>query len=171
MLLMLATMLVPGQVLVPGNYDLMVGLGWINSWAALIIPGAVSVFGIFLFRQAMLGVPDELLDAGRMDGCSEFRLWWSIAMPITRPAVGAFTLLSFLAAWNSYLWPQIILQDRMRYTLPVGLAGLVGLGQYESQYGVLMAGTLLAMIPAAILFFILQRQLVSGLTLGALGGN
>jgi ABC-type glycerol-3-phosphate transport system permease component len=171
MLLMLATMLVPGQVLLPGNYEVMLRLGWINSWAALIVPGAVSVFGLFLFRQAMLGVPDELLHAGRIDGCSELRLWWNIALPITRPAVGAFTLLSFLAAWNSYLWPQIILQDRMRYTLPVGLAGLMGQGQYESQYGVLMAGTLLATIPAAIVFFMLERQLVSGLTSGAISGS
>src|SRR6185503_789082 len=109
--LMLATMLLPSQVLLPSGYEWMYRHGWINSYAAIIIPGAVSVFGMFLFRQAMSAVPDELLHAGRVDGCSELRLWWEIALPIVRPMVGAYTLLAFLGNWNSFLWPQIILQD------------------------------------------------------------
>jgi ABC-type glycerol-3-phosphate transport system permease component len=170
MLLMLATMLLPGVVLLPGYVDLMVRIGWINSYKAIILPGAVSVFGTFLFRQSMLGVPDELLQAGRVDGCSELRLWWDVALPVVRPMVGAFTLLSFLAAWNSYLWPSTVLQDQSKFTVPMGLAGMMGLQGYESQFGVLMAGTLVGILPVAVLFFVLQRDFVSGLASGAVKG-
>jgi ABC-type glycerol-3-phosphate transport system permease component len=170
MLVMLATMLLPSQVLLPSNYELMYHLGWINSYTALIVPGAVSAFGTFLFRQAMLGVPDELLHAGRVDGCSELRLWWEVALPIVRPMVGAFTLLSFLGSWNSYLWPQVILQDQMKYTLPIGLTNMVGTPEFEAQYGVLMAGTLLSILPVVLLFFILQKDFISGLASGAVKG-
>ncbi len=167
---MLGTLLLPAQVLLPGEYELMVHLGWVDSYAAILLPGAVSIFGVFLFRQAMLGVPDDLLSAGRIDGASELRLWWEIVMPAVRPMTGAFTLLSFLAAWGSYLWPQIILQDEAKYPLPVGLANLAGLAEYQSNYGILMAATLLGLLPVAILFFALQRDFVGGLTSGAVKG-
>jgi ABC-type glycerol-3-phosphate transport system permease component len=170
MLLMLATMLLPGVVLLSGYIDLMVRIGWINSYKAIILPGAASAFGIFLFRQAMLGVPNELLHAGRVDGCSELRLWWDVALPVVRPMVGAFTLLSFLASWNSYLWPSTVLQDQSKFTIPMGLAGMIGLPEYESQYGVLMAGTLIGILPVAILFFALQKDFIAGLASGAVKG-
>jgi multiple sugar transport system permease protein len=170
MALMLLTMLLPGLILLPGGYLLMYDLGWIDSYAAIIVPGSVSVFGILLFRQAMLGVPDDLLHAGRVDGCSELRIWWEIALPVVRPMLGAYTLLSFLAAWNSYLWPQIMLQDQTRYTLPIGLAGMLSLPQSQTQYGVLMAGTLLSVLPVMLLFFALQKDFVSGLASGAIKG-
>lgn len=170
MLIMLFTMLLPYQVLLPSSYELMYHLGWINSYAAILVPGAVSVFGMFLFRQAMASVPDELLQAGRVDGCSEIRLWWEIALPIVRPMVGAFTLLAFLANWNNFLWPQIILQDELKYTLPIGLTNMIGLPEFETQYGVLMAGTLLSIIPVVILFFVLQKDFIAGLASGAVKG-
>jgi ABC-type glycerol-3-phosphate transport system permease component len=170
MLVMLATMLVPGQVLLMPNYELMYQFGWLDSYLAIIVPAAVSVFGMFLFRQAMQGVPDELLQAGRVDGCSEIRLWWEIALPIVRPMIGAFTLLSFMGTWNSFLWPQIVLQSRSHYTLPIGLWNMLGLPEYQSQYGILMAGTLLGIIPVVILFFVLQRDFIAGLTSGAVKG-
>src|SRR5690606_12640066 len=118
MLLMLVTMVIPGQVLLPGSYELMRSIGWLNSYLAIVVPGAVSVFGMFLFMQAMKAVPDELLQCGRIDGCSEFRLWWEVALPIVRPMIGAFTLLSFMGSWNSFLWPQIVLLSPEKYTLP-----------------------------------------------------
>ena len=170
MLIMLVTMLVPGQVLLLPNYELMNRFGWMDSYAAILIPSAVSVFGMFLFRQAMLGVPDELLAAGRVDGCSELRLWWEVALPIVRPMVGAFTLLSFMGSWNSFLWPQIILQSPGKYTLPIGLANMVNLPAFQTNYGILMAGTLLSILPVAILFFVLQRDFISGLASGAVKG-
>jgi ABC-type glycerol-3-phosphate transport system permease component len=170
MLVMLATMLVPGQVLLLPNYELMYKFGWLDSYAAILVPSAVSVFGMFLFRQAMFAVPDELLQAGRIDGCSEFRLWWEVALPVVRPMIGAYTLLSFMSAWNSFLWPQVILQDPAKYTLPIGLANMIGLPQYQSAYGILMAGTLLSILPVVLLFFVLQRDFVAGLASGAVKG-
>lgn len=170
MLVMLGTLVLPFPVLLPSSWELMYHLGWLDSYLAILVPGMVSVFGMFLFRQAMLAVPDELLHAGRVDGCSELRLWWDIALPIVRPMVGAFTLLAFLGNWNSFLWPQIVLQDERKYTLPIGLANMIGMPAFETQYGVLMAGTLLSVLPVMMLFFILQRDFVSGLASGAVKG-
>lgn len=170
MLMMLATMMLPSQVLLPSSYELMYMIGWLDSYAAILVPGAVSVFGIFLFMQAMKQVPDELLAAGRVDGCSELRLWWEVALPIVRPMIGAFTLLSFMGAWNSFLWPQIVLQTQNKYTLPIGLANMLGLPEYQTPYGVLMCGTLLSIVPVAILFFVLQRDFIAGLASGAVKG-
>lgn len=167
---MFATMLLPGQMLLPSSYELMRNLGWIDSYLAILVPGAVSVFGMFLFMQSMKGLPDELLDAGRIDGCSELRLWWDVALPTVRPMTGAFTLMTFLGAWNGFLWPQIVLQDAGKYTLPIGLANMVSMPEYQSDYGVLMAGTLLAVLPVVVLFFALQREFVAGLTSGAVKG-
>jgi ABC-type glycerol-3-phosphate transport system permease component len=170
MLLMLATMMLPSQVLLGSSQELMYHLGWIDSYLAILVPGAISVFGIFLFMQAMKTVPDELLQAGRVDGCSELRIWWDIALPIVRPMIGAFTLLSFMSSWNAFLWPQIVLQDQGKYTLPIGLANMMGLPEYQAPYGALMAGTLLSVLPVVILFFALQRDFIAGLTSGAMKG-
>jgi multiple sugar transport system permease protein len=170
MAVMLVTMLLPSQVLLPSAWLLMYKIGWLNSYKALIIPGAVSVFGMFLFMQAMKAVPDELLQAGRVDGCSELRLWWEVALPIVRPMIGAYTLLSFMASWNSFLWPQVVLQSADKYSLPIGLANMIGLPAYDTPYGMLMAGTLLAILPVVALFFILQRDFIAGLASGAVKG-
>jgi ABC-type glycerol-3-phosphate transport system permease component len=170
MMVMLATMLLPSQVLLPSSYELMYHFGWIDSYAAILVPGAVSVFGMFLFKQAMTSVPDEMLQAGRVDGCSELRLWWELALPVVRPMIGAYTLLSFLGAWNSFLWPQIILQTETKYHLPIGLANMIGLPEFQSNYGMLMAATLLSILPVMILFFIMQKDFIAGLTSGAVKG-
>jgi ABC-type glycerol-3-phosphate transport system permease component len=165
--LLLGVMLLPYQVLLPSLYELMHHLRLLDSYWAILLPGVVSVFGVFLFSRAMQAVPDELLDAARVDGCSELRLWWDIAIPLVRPMIAAYTLLSFTAAWNSFLWPQIVLQDQGKYTLPIGLANLSALPGSQTDYGVLMAGTLLSIVPVAILFFALQRDFVAGLSSGA----
>ena len=170
MALMLATMLLPAIVLLPSSWLLMYRLGWLDSYAAVVLPGSVSAFGMFLFMQAMKSVPDELLQAGRVDGCSELRLWWEVALPIVRPMTGAYTLLAFVASWNSYLWPSVVLQDPSKYTLPVGLQGMIGLREFDAQFGVLMCGTLLSVLPVIVLFFALQRDFVAGLASGAVKG-
>jgi ABC-type glycerol-3-phosphate transport system permease component len=169
-LLMLVTLLLPAQAMLPASYELMYHFGWIDSYFALILPAAVSVAGIFLMRQAIKAVPDELLHAGRIDGCSELRLWWDIALPVVRPMLGAYTLLSFLTAWNSFLWPQIILQSESKYTLTIGLSHMTGIPEYQYDLGVLMAATLIGIIPVAILFFALQRDFIAGLASGAVKG-
>jgi multiple sugar transport system permease protein len=118
----------------------------------------------------MGGVPDELLQAARVDGCSELRLWWEIALPVVRPMTGAFTLMSFLGAWNAYLWPSIMLQAQGKYTLPMGLANMSTMSEYQTNYGMLMAGTLISVAPVMILFFAMQRDFIAGLTSGAVKG-
>ena len=168
MVLMFATMMIPSQVLMSPLYEMIYRLGLVDSYLGLIIPGAVSVFGTFLFRQAIMQVPDELLNAGRIDGCSEFRLYWNLVMPVTRPMIGAFCLMSFMASWNSFLWPQIILHSESLFTLPIALNQLVGL--YSQQYGTLMAGTLLSILPIIVMFMLLQKEFVAGLTSGAVKG-
>jgi ABC-type glycerol-3-phosphate transport system permease component len=168
MTLMLATMMIPGYVLLAPQYELIYRLGLMDSFWGLIVPGAVSVFGIFLFRQSMLGIPTDLLQAGRIDGCSEFRLYWEIALPVSRPMIGAFTLIAFMGAWNNFLWPQLVLHSRDRFVLPVALNQMLGL--YTREYGALMAGTLLSILPVIVLFLMLQREFISGLTAGAIKG-
>jgi ABC-type glycerol-3-phosphate transport system permease component len=165
--ILISVMLLPYQVLLPSSYELMHHLGWLDSYWAILVPGSISIFGLFLFSRAMKSVPDELLHAARIDGCSEIRLWWDIAIPLVKPMIAAFTLLSFTASWNAFLWPQIVLQDEGKYTLPVGLANMSVLPGSQADYGVLMAGTLLSILPVAILFFALQRDFVAGLTSGA----
>ena len=165
--ILLSVMLLPYQVLLPSSYELMHHLGLLDSYWAILLPGAISVFGLFLFSRAMHAVPDELLSAARMDGCGELRIWWEIAIPLVRPMIAAFTLLSFTASWNSFLWPQIVLQDQQKYTLPVGLANLSILPGTQNDYGLLMAGTLMSIVPVVILFFALQKDFIAGLTSGA----
>lgn len=167
-ILMLATMMIPGQVLMAPIYELIYKMGLVDSYLGLIVPGAVSVFGIFLFRQSISQIPDELLHAARIDGCSEFRTYWDVVMPVSRPMIGAFCLISFMGTWNGFLWPQIILHNSGRFTLPIALNQLVGL--YSQQYGTLMAGTFLSTLPIAALFLLLQKEFIAGLTAGAVKG-
>jgi ABC-type glycerol-3-phosphate transport system permease component len=168
--MMFMTMLLPGQVLLPGGYELMYQLGWLDTYFAIIVPGMVSVFGMFLFMQAMNGVPDELLQAARVDGCTEIHIWWEVALPIVRPMIGAFTLMTFLGSWNSFIWPQLMLQDQGKYTLTIGLANLLSTPEAGRSLGPLMAGTLLSVAPVMLLFFVLQKDFVSGLSSGAVKG-
>jgi multiple sugar transport system permease protein len=162
---MLASLTIPGVVLLAPNFEIIWRLGWLDTYKAILIPGAAGVFGIFLFRQAMLGVPNDLIEAGRIDGCGEFRIYFSLVMPLVRPMTGAFCLISFLGAWNSFLGPNVFLQTQRILPLPVVLNQYVSV--YQQEYGVFLAGTLLAIIPPAILFFALQREFISGLTTGA----
>ena len=162
--ILLASMMVPFQVLLVPLFGLMYDIGWLNSYKAIIIPFSVGAFGVFLMRQFIVTIPSELLDAARIDGCSEFGIYYRIVLPIIKPALGALTIYSFLGSWNGYLWPLIILRDEVKYTLPIGLANLVGI--YRQDYGMLMAGTLLSLMPIIILFLAMQREFVQGITLG-----
>jgi ABC-type glycerol-3-phosphate transport system permease component len=168
MAIMLTTLLIPGQVVMAPLYEQLYHLGLVDTRAGLIIPGAVSVFGVFLFRQSIRQVPDELLQAARLDGCSEFRIYWDIVMPVSRPMIGAFCLISFMGAWNNFLWPQVLLHHDDEFTLPIALNQMIGI--YGNQYGMLMAGTLVSVLPVMALFLLLQREFVAGLTAGAVKG-
>lgn len=165
---MLASLAIPGVALLAPVYELIYSLGMLDTYASLLVPGAVSVFGIFLFRQAIIGVPDELIEAGRIDGCSEFGIYMFLVMPLVRPMSGAFCLVSFLGNWNNFLGPSIFLQTQAKMPLPTILNQYVG--QYQQDYGVFLAGTLLAIIPPALLFLFLQKEFISGLSSGAVKG-
>ncbi len=163
--ILLASMMIPFQVLLVPLFGLMYDIGWLNSYKAIIIPFSVGAFGIFLMRQFIVTIPSELLDAARIDGCSEFGIYYRIVLPIIKPALGALTIYTFLSSWNGYLWPLIVLRDEEKYTLPIGLANLIGI--YRQDYGMLMAGTLLSLLPIVILFLAMQREFVQGITLGS----
>ena len=168
MTFMLGSMMIPGVLLFAPVYEMIVKLGLVNSYPGLILPGMVSAYGIFLFRQAMMAVPAEMLDAGRIDGCSEFGIYLRLCMPLVRPMCAAFCLVTFLANWNAFFGPSIFLHSQDKLTLPVILN--LYLGQYRSDYGVFLAGTLLAIVPPAVLFFALEKEFISGLTSGAVKG-
>jgi len=167
-LIVLATLMVPAQITIVPLFLLMHTFGWLDDFKALVIPAGFSAFGVFFMRQSMLGVPTELLDAGRIDGATEFGLYTRIALPLTRAGLTVLGILVFLGAWNDFLWPVIVLQSDTNMTVPVGLASLVGL--YKVHYGMIMAGAFLSTLPIIIAFLLLRNQFLSGLTAGAFKG-
>lgn len=134
----------------------LLGLFW-----AVIIPGAAATFGIFLARQFMIGIPNELMEAARIDGAGTLRIFWSVILPLSKPLLAVLTLLSLMYQWNDFLWPLIVLKDPNLYTLPIGLQFLKG--QYTTDYGALMAMTLISVAPLVLLFLAFQRFFVQGL--------
>ncbi len=168
MLFMLGSMTLPSMLLLAPLYKMMVGFGWMDSYLALLVPGAAGAFGIFLFRQAMVAVPDSLLEAARMDGASELFIYWRIIMPLVRPMTAAFCLIVFMGQWNAFIGPQIFIHTGYKLTAPVILAQYMT--QFGEDYGVFLAGTFLAILPIAVLFLVLQREFIAGLTSGAVKG-
>jgi multiple sugar transport system permease protein len=167
--ILIGTLIIPFQLVLIPLFIIMSKIGWMDSYAALIVPFMAPAFGIFLMRQFMVGsVPTELLDAARIDGSSEGGLFFRIAVPLARPAIGALSIFCFLGSWNSFLWPLIILRSSSKFTLPIGLANMLGL--YNQQYGMIMAGAFLVALPMIILFVLMQRQFIAGLTVGAVKG-
>ncbi len=162
---MLGSVMIPGMLLMAPVYKLIVDIQLVDTHWSLILPVAVGVYGIFLFRQAILGIPREILEAGRIDGASEFGIYFRLIMPLTRPMTAAFCLVSFLNSWNAFIGPNVFLHTQAKLPLPVILNYMMGV--YSQEYGVYLAGTFLAIIPPAILFFSLQREFISGLTSGA----
>jgi len=165
---MLASMMLPGMLLVAPTYKLIVDAGFVDTYFALLVPGAISVYGVLFFRQAMLGIPKEMIEAGRIDGCSELGIYMRLIMPIMRPVSAAFCLSSFLGAWNNYLGVNVFIQDQRKLTIPVVMKNYMT--AYDQQTAVYMAGTLIAIIPPAIVFFALQKEFISGLSAGAVKG-
>lgn len=167
-ILCLATMMVPAEATIVPNRQTIVSFGWFNTFAALIVPFVASGIGTFLFRQAFLGVPRELRDAATLDGYGHLRFLVRIVLPLNRPMLAAFGIYSFLGAWNQYLWPLIVTDTTSTRTVQIGLKQLSALNVDQSN--VIFAGTLLAALPIFVLLFAFQKQLVRGLTAGALKG-
>jgi len=163
--LVLGTVLVPFQVLLVPQFRIIRALGGFNTYWALIVPLAANAFAVFLMRQYTISVPDELLDAARVEGAGEFSLWWRIVLPVVRPGLAVVGTITFLAYWNDFFWPLIMTTEPKMFVVNLGIASLIG--PYDNQYGVLLAGALLASLPVIIAFLFFQRHIIAGLTAGA----
>ncbi|MBC7186276.1 MAG: carbohydrate ABC transporter permease [Calditrichaeota bacterium] len=164
--LLLASMMIPGQVAMLPLFMMFNKLGLLNNYLGLIIPGMASMFGIFLLKQFMMSIPDALLDSARIDGASEWRIYWQVVLPLTKPALATLAVFSFMGAWNDFLWPLIVMTKQSMYTLPVALANLTG-EEHRTQYELLMAGSVVVILPIAIAFLAMQRFYMSGITAGS----
>jgi len=168
-MVVLVALIIPGPLLLAPGFQLLYQLGLLNTYAGLILPGLTPAFGVFLFRQAMLnGIPGELLEAARIDGANEARIFFGLVLPLVRPMMGAYLMISFMGTWNNFISPQIILQSPDLQPLSVALNSLKGI--YGTDYGLIMAGTIVSISPVMCIFLLLQREFIAGLTGGAVKG-
>ena len=166
--MVLASFTLPFEVVLIPLYTMMVRMGWLNTYWVLIVPFAASAFGIFLARQYALALPTELMEAARIDGSSELGIFFRIALPNLRPALAVMGIIFFQASWNDFLWPLIVLNDSTMYVINLALPTLRG--PYNDQYGLVLGGAVIAVIPIIIIFFAMQRYFIEGIMAGALKG-
>lgn len=165
----LAALAIPGSLLLAPGYKLLHDIGLLNTYAGLILPAIAPAFGVFLFRQSIINsVPDSLIENARIDGAGEFQIFFVIILPIVRPMIGAYLMITFLGTWNNFINPQIVLQDPDRFPLSVAINQLRGI--YSTDWGMIMSGTLISIAPVMLLFLLLQKEFISGLTSGAVKG-
>lgn len=165
LVLLFLVIALPFQVLIVPAFQLVVQLGWINSLVALIVPFSASAYGILFMRQYMFSLPREVFECARVDGASELRIWWSLALPMSTPGLAALAIFLFLDSWNDFLWPLIVMTQTDNLTYPLGLNLLIGL--FHVEYGQMMAASVLALIPVALILIFMQRQFIAGITAGA----
>ena len=169
-LIILASMMVPWQVSLIPNFITVHRLGWLDSYWGLIIPAIPRAFALFFLRQFMLSLPDDLIDAARVDGASEFRIWWSIVVPLTIPALVAMGIFMLVGEWNNLLWPLVIVQSSELRTLPIVMSTMIGPFVPPLDLGMVMVASLLVSLPMLILFLLFQKQFVRGIALTGLKG-
>ncbi len=166
---LLATMMIPGQVTMIPSFLLLKQLAWLDTYAGLIVPGLASAFGIFFLRQAMLTIPDEFLDAARLDGASELAIYRRVALPLVRPALATLAVFTFLGVWNDFLGPLIVVKSEEMKTLPLAISALSA-GHYVMSWPLLMAGTSFVVVPVLVVYLLAQRHFVDGIAAGGLKG-
>ncbi|NMB01261.1 MAG: carbohydrate ABC transporter permease [Firmicutes bacterium] len=166
--LFLMTMMIPGQVTMIPNFLVLRYLGLLNTYLGVLLPTIYNAFATFLLRQNIRVIPDAYSEAAIIDGASHFTIFWRIIVPLSKPILAALSVITFMGTWNDYLWPLIVLTDRAKMTLPVGL-GLLNT-QYGNQYNLLMAGGLISMIPILLLYFLAQKYFEQGLSIGGIKG-
>lgn len=166
--LILATMMIPFFVTLIPVFFIVRQLGWIDTYQGLVVPGLTSAYGIFLMRQFMITVPDEIIDAARIDGASELSIYWRIVLPLIKPALATLGTFVFIGAWNNFLWPLLVLDSRELMTLPLGINSLRSL--YADNTNLLMAGTAVSVLPMLFVFIYLQRYFIQGIALTGLKG-
>jgi len=167
-LAILSTLMIPTEMLVLPWYVMSKNLGWLDTYWGIMFPGMMTGFGTFLMKQFFESVPDELLEAGRVDGLGEFRIWWRIAMPLVGPALSALAIFTFLGNWTAFLWPLISTTRRELYTLPVGFASFSG--EFQREWEMVMAGASVATLPVLLVFILLQKYIVRGVMLTGIKG-
>lgn len=166
---LLATLMIPSQVTMIPSFLLLKQLAWLDTYTGLIVPGLAGAFGIFFLRQYMLTIPDDYLDAARMDGASEYRIFGQIVVPLAKPAIATLGVFTFLGAWNDFLGPLIVVKSDDMRTLPLAISALSA-GHYVMSWPLLMAGASFVVIPVLIVYFLAQRYFVDGIALGGLKG-
>ena len=164
----LSTLMIPTEMLVIPWYVMSVHFGWVDTYWGIMFPGMMTAFGTFLMKQFFEGIPDDFLEAARIDGMNEFTIWWKIAMPLVMPALSALAIFTFLGNWTAFFWPLIVTTDPELYTLPVGLTSFAV--EQSVQWEMIMTGAALATLPTLILFLALQRYIVRGVMLAGLKG-
>ncbi len=165
---LLSGMIIPAQVTMLPLFLMLKTMGFVNTYVGAIIPGLASIFGIFLMRQFIMAIPDSLLEAARIDGASEFKVFRSVIIPLCRPVLVTLALFTFMGTWNDFMWPLIIMTDDSRYTLPVALANLRG--EHLQDVELMMAGSVVTILPVVILFLAFQRHYVRGIMVGGVKG-
>ena len=159
--LLMATLMIPGQITMIPVFLFLKQLGLLNTYWGIILPASVGIFGIFLIRQFMMTIPDDLIEASKIDGCSEFRIYWNVVLPLCKPVLATLGIFTFMGSWNDFLWPLIVMVGEDRYTLPVALANLNG--QHATKFGLLMAGAVVVVIPVILIFVIAQKYVIRGI--------
>lgn len=167
-IVVVASVSIPPFTTVIPLFGWMAKLGLLNTYPVLVLPFAASAFGLFMMRQYVTTLPDELIEAARIDGCGELRLFWSVIVPLARPAFATVGILVFISSWNSFVWPLVFMRSNEMFTLPVGIAGMNS--EQMAEYGLVMAAAVLSSLPMLLVFFAMQRQIIAGLTRGAVKG-
>jgi ABC-type glycerol-3-phosphate transport system permease component len=166
--LVIATLTLPLYVILVPLFSMMATMGWMDTYWALILPFTAQAIGIFLARQNLLAIPNELLESARIDGASEWEIFTRIVVPLAQPVIAVMGILFFTASWNDYIWPLIVLTSDEKFTVSLGLPSLIG--PYDQEYGAVMAGSFLGTLPIVIIFLIFQRRFIEGIMAGALKG-
>ncbi len=166
--ILILSLMVPGQVTMMPVFLILRSMGLINTYIGLIITGTISVFGIFLVRQFVQTIPNDLIEAARIDGCSEFGIYWKVILPLCKPVLATLGIFTFMTSWNEFLWPLIVMIREEMYTLPVALAALEG--QHATDYGLVMAGAVVVVIPVLIVFLVAQKYIIEGISTTGLKG-
>lgn len=168
-LLYLATLMIPAQVTLIPNFLIIKNLGWYDTYLALIVPGLFSALSTFLLRQYYRGIPLDLDEAARMDGAGSLRIWWQVIVPLSWPVIAALAVFTFQGTWNDFLWPLVVTGSQEMRTVPIGLSYFVG--QYSTAWNLLMAGSMISLLPVLLIYFLAQKTFVQGITLAGMGGR
>jgi ABC-type glycerol-3-phosphate transport system permease component len=168
--LVLGSLMIPFELIFIPNFILISKVGWANTYAGLTVPFLASAFGVFMLRQFFLTVPRELHDAARIDGASNWRYLWQILVPLSKGSIGAFAIFAFLSAWNQYLWPLVITDENVMRTIQIGIRFFMENVERQTDWGAVMAGSIIAMAPTLVAFLLAQKQLVKGIAMTGLKG-